>query len=442
MKKIPTVSSYNVFKNRKNILKNPLPFHHDNFEKLGDLFRVNLGPSKSILFTRSPEFIKQILQKNHRNYNKSPLQTEDLSKYIGKGLLTSNGEHWRTHRRMIQPAFHKKKLLGLLHTMDLAIKKELERIVPGKTQDIYPLLGDLAFQTVAQSLFSRDDIQKEMTELKTITENNQKMLIREMRQPYLKWWYQLSGEIKHHLKLSKKARQLLNDLIEQRIESKHEKDDLLDMLLQAKYDDDSSMPREQLIDEVLILFAAGHETTANALGFTLQLLAKNTEEQEKAFQEVAEIDLDDTDIFKNLSLLTYTQQCIEEGMRLYPPAYYIDRMAIGEDQLGDFKITKNTMVLLAIYELHRDMDFWEHPESFQPERFEAAKKKEYSDHYYPFGAGPRMCIGNNFAMYEMVLTIARILKKYRLNTNNGAIEINPLISLKPKQVSIDFIPRT
>lgn len=441
IEKIPTVSNLRVFKNRKDILQNPLPFHRENFEVLGSIFKVKIGPSGGIVFTRSPEFIKQILQKNHRNYNKSPLQTRDLSKYIGKGLLTANGEHWRTHRRMIQPAFHKKKLIGLLDTMDQAVEKELERIVPGQLQDIYPLLGDLVFQTVAKSLFSRDDIKKEMTELKDITEDNQKMLIREMRQPYLKWWYTLSGKINHHLMLSRKARHILNEIIEHRIGSVEDKDDLLDMLLNAKYEDGTSMSREQLIDEVLILFTAGHETTANALGFTLYLLAKNRDIQEKAFQEVTCTDLDNNPIFKSLSELTYVQQCIEEGMRLYPPAYYIDRMSIGEDQLGNHKIPKNTMLLLAIYELHRDPNCWDNPESFDPERFAPSRKKDYSDYYFPFGAGPRMCIGNNFAMYEMVLTVARILKKYDLSTSTDTIEVNPLISLKPKSVPIKFTSR-
>ena len=185
MKNFRTVSAYQVFKNRKSILKNPLPFHHNNFEKFGDTFKVSIGPSGTILFTRSPEYIRQVLQKQHKRYHKSTLQTRDLAKYIGKGLLTSNGEHWRTHRRMVQPAFHKKKLEGLLDIMNSAIGHELERIKPNETQDIYPLMGDLAFQVVAQSLFSRDDIQKEMADLKEITEANQQMLIREMRQPFM-----------------------------------------------------------------------------------------------------------------------------------------------------------------------------------------------------------------------------------------------------------------
>lgn len=441
MKNIPKISTYQVFKHRKSILKNPLPFHHGNFERLGDTFKVHTGPGKTIVFTRSPEYIKQILQKNHKKYHKSPLQTRDLAKYIGKGLLTSNGEHWRIHRRMIQPAFHKKKLEALLGIMHDAIRDELKRIRPNDAQNIYPLLGDLAFQVVAKSLFSRDDIQEQMAELKQITETNQQMLIREMRQPYMNWWFKLSGTIEHHLKLSRRARQILNEIIEERIASGSEKDDLLDMLLKATYEDGTTMSRDQLIDEVLILFTAGHETTANALGFTLFLLATNSKIQAKAFQELSNVAIDEISTLENISGLSYIKQCIEESMRLYPPAYYIDRMSVEEDQLGPFKIPKNTMILLAIYELHRDPDLWKAPETYQPERFDLANKKLVPDCFYPFGAGPRMCIGNNFAMYEMVLVVAEILKKYQLKTNTETMELNPLISLRPKSVSLKFLDR-
>lgn len=441
MENIPVVSAYRVFKNRKSILKNPLPFHNANFEKLGDIFQVKIGPSGLILFTRSPEHIKKILQKNHKKYHKSTLQTEDLAKYIGKGLLTSNGDHWRTHRRMVQPAFHKKKLEGLLGIMYRAIRDELSRISPNVLSDIHPLMGDLAFQVVAQSLFSRNDIKEDMAELKRITETNQQMLIKEMRQPYLGWWFKLSGAIGHHLKLSKEARNLLDKIIEERITSSVEKDDLLDMLLKARYEDGTAMSRDQLIDELLILFTAGHETTANALSFTLFLLAKNPEVQEKAFQSVSGIDLGNENCLENISALAYIKQCVEEGMRLYPPAYYIDRMNIEEDQLGKHTIPKNTMILLAVYELHRDKNFWEQPEVFEPERFDSKNKKDFSNYYYPFGAGPRMCVGNNFAMYEMILVVAEILKKYKVQTNTDDVVLDPLISLRPKKVPLEFLPR-
>ena len=441
MKDLPTISQFQVFKNRKTILKNPLPFHRANFEKYGDIFKVNVGFRKAVIFTRDATIIKHILQKQHKNYEKSELQTVDLAKYIGHGILTSNGEHWRVHRRMVQPAFHKKKLMGLLGIMKQAIDSELKRIEPGTTQDVFPLMGDLAFQVVAQALFSRYDIQQSMEQLQDYTERNQKMLIREMRQPYLKWWFKLSGKINKHLELAEQGRKILNDIIEERIASGEQKDDLLDMLLNATYEDGTHMPRRQLIDEVLILFTAGHETTANALSFTLFLLAKHPAIQDKVLKEVKNIDMNSEDLMECLPKLTYTKQCIEEALRLYPPAYVIDRTAISDDIVQGQSFPKGSLVLMSVYELHRASAFWDAPEEFNPDRFDVTIKKDYSNYYYPFGAGPRMCVGNNFAMYEMIISIAQIIRKFQINTNLRVVEVNPLISLKPVTVPISFEPR-
>jgi cytochrome P450 len=440
-KPLVTVSQIEVFRNRNRILKNPLPFHNENFERYGDTFMVNIGIGSKVVFTRDAESIKYILQTNHKNYHKSALQTKDLAKYIGQGLLTSNGEFWRVHRRMVQPAFHKKKLEGLLQIMYRAISTELEQIDAERERDIFPLMGDLAFQVVAQSLFSADDLRNRMRKLQDITTTNQKMLIKEMRQPYLKWWFQLSGDIDRHLEFSKDAQKLLNDIIQERIDSAQEKDDLLDMLLKARYEDGTSMSRKQLIDEVLILFTAGHETTANALSFTLFFLAKHPTVQQRLFEEVAEVPLEDVDVMASLRKLQYTAQCIEEAMRLYPPVYVIDRVSLGKDSVDGYDFKKGTTWLLSVYELHRHKDFWQNPDSFIPERFDLENKKDYSDYYFPFGAGPRMCVGNNFAMYEMIMVVATLIQKYELSTSIKEIELNPLISLKPKRVPIKFEAR-
>ncbi|MGI9547495.1 MAG: cytochrome P450 [Flavobacteriaceae bacterium] len=437
---LPVISRWDVLRNRQQIFKNPLPFHRENFQKFGDSFRVKVGMPNGVIFTRNPKIIRHILQKNHRKYQKSKLQTVDLAKYIGRGLLTSNGEHWRVHRRMIQPAFHKKNLAGLFKIMDLAIQEELRRInVNVKEEaDVFPLMGDLAFQVVAKSLFSRSDIREPMKRLQEITQRNQRMLIREMRQPYLNWWFKLSGMISKHLKQSEQARNILNKIIEERIISGGDKNDLLDMLLEARYEDGTPMPRRQLIDEVMILFTAGHETTANALSFTLYFLAKDKQVQEKVYGEVADLDLQQdsfTDQFKKLS---YTQCCIEESLRLYPPAYIIDREAVEDDEIDDLFLAKDSLVLMSVFELHRYREFWIDPEQYRPERFLEILPKEYANYYYPFGAGPRMCIGNNFAMYEMLLTIARIVSKYKIDTPLSEIEINPMITLKPRKMPIRF----
>tara|TARA_R110000765_G_scaffold425931_1_gene540088 strand:+ start:411 stop:1739 length:1329 start_codon:yes stop_codon:yes gene_type:complete len=441
MRNLPIVSRFQVIKNSKRILKNPLPFHNENFKKFGDFFRVKVGGRKEIIFTRNSGLIKHILQKQHRKYQKSTLQTIDLAKYIGHGILTSNGEHWRTHRRMVQPAFHKKKLENLMGTIRSAILTEIDHIAPNKTIDVYPIMSNLAFQVVAKSLFSSEDIQEQMTKLQHITEANQRMLIREMRQPYLNWWFRLNGSLKKHQNLAKEGQAILHQLIEERRNSKIEKDDLLDMLLQAKYEDGTSMSKTQLIDEVLILFTAGHETTANALSFLFYLLAKHPEIQEKIYQEIQGVDLASDDILSLILKLTYVQQCIEEAMRLYPPAYIIDRVAIKDDEYEGLQIPKDTMVLMSIYELHRNTDFWEAPFAFNPDRFNPSRKKEYQNYYYPFGAGPRMCVGNNFAMYEMIIAVTEIVQKYKVITLLEEVTIVPLIALKPLDVNLEFLAR-
>ncbi len=441
MRELTTVSQLEVLKNRSRILANPLPFHSENFEKYGDTFRVKVGPRQTIVFTRDPDIVQQILQKQHRKFTKSPLQTKDLAKYIGKGLLTAEGEQWRVQRRMIQPAFHKKKLQSLLGTMRKAILEELGRIQPGKEQDVFPLMGDLAFQVVAKSLFSNSDIREKMRQLQQYTEANQRMLIREMRQPYLVWWFRLTGQIRKHLRYSEKGRILLDQLIEERVTSHREEDDLLDMLLNATYEDGTHMQRQQLIDEVLILFTAGHETTANALSFAFFLLANHPEIQKKVHQEITRNGVPGEDLLEWISHFPYTQQCIEEAMRLYPPVYVIDRMAMEEVELSGYRFPKGSLLLMSVYELHRHRDFWDDPESFRPERFTKERKKEMGRFYYPFGAGPRMCIGNNFAMYEMIMTVAEVVRRYRITSARSTVEIVPLISLKPKSVDLTFEKR-
>ena len=189
VKEIPSVSVIQFLLHAGSILKNPLPFHHKNFEKHGDTFRLNISPKRSVIFSRDAGFAQYALQKNQKNYTKSPIQTKDLAKYVGKGLLTAEGEHWAKQRKLIQPAFHKKQLVNLLTTISDAIDTELNRIETGKPIDIFPIYNDLAFQTVVKSLFSSAVGQDTINRLQYITEAAQKMLVRELRQPYKSWWF-------------------------------------------------------------------------------------------------------------------------------------------------------------------------------------------------------------------------------------------------------------
>ena len=391
-KKIPEVSLLKFIKHSLEILKNPLPFHNKNFKEKGDIFKLNVGFNTNIYFCRDAAFAQYVLQKNQKNYVKSKIQTEDLVKYVGEGLLTSEGEKWKRQRKMMQPAFHKKQLQNLLSGMQETIVSEFKKIEANKTIDLFPILNDLAFQTVVKSLFTKAASVDDMERLQFITEANQRMLVRELRQPYLVWWFKISGILEKHLNLSKEARIILKRIVEERKSSQKRYGDLLDMLLETRYDDGNGMTEEQLIDEILIIFTAGHETTSNALTFTVQLLAKHPEWQDKIHKELLTLRSDDIDLMTRVSTSKVCQQVLEESMRLYPPAYFIDRVNIKTDNFNDFQFEPGSNLLFSIYEIHRHPDLWKQPINFLPERF-AEGGRQFSSQYFPFGEGPRKCIG-------------------------------------------------
>ncbi|WP_026754035.1 cytochrome P450 [Sediminibacter sp. Hel_I_10] len=436
---IPSVPLRRFLKHSLEILKNPLPFHHQNFKAQGDTFRLKIGFTSEVFFSRDAAFAEYVLQKNQRNYTKSKIQTEDLVKYVGRGLLTSEGEHWKKQRKLIQPAFHKKKLENLLGSIQSAIVSEYQNIETNKTFDVFPLFNDLAFQTVVKSLFSSAANPEQINRLQFITESAQKMLVRELRQPYLGWWFKLSGTIKTYTDLTQEARQILKSIVNDRRISEEKYDDLLDMLLEARYEDGNFMDEEQLIDEILILFTAGHETTSNALTFTCQLLALHPEWQEKIYAETLEFG-DQPDLMSVVTNSKVCQQVLEEAMRLYPPAYFIDRVNLEPDEFNGMVLDKGANLLFSVYEIHRHPELWVQPEQFKPERFEEGSR-QFSSHYFPFGAGPRKCIGNNFAMFEMIIAITDLIKTYKIQAQFEAIGITPLITLKPKNAHLRFEKR-
>ena len=435
MKKIPEVSLIEFIKHSLEILKNPLPFHNRNFQEKGDIFKLNVGFNTDIYFCRDAGLAQYVLQKNQKNYVKSKIQTVDLVKYVGEGLLTSEGDKWKKQRKMMQPAFHKKQLKNLLGGMQDTIVSEYKTVEPNKRVDLFPILNDLAFQTVVKSLFTEAAKPKDMERLQFITEANQKMLVRELRQPYLGWWFKISGTLDKYLNLSKEARTILKGVVEERKASGKSHDDLLDMLLETKYDDGKGMTEQQLIDEILIIFTAGHETTSNALTFTFQLLAKHPEWQEKIYEEWGSLGGDDTDLMTRVSTSKVCQQVLEESMRLYPPAYFIDRVNVEADRFHEMEFKPGCSLLFSVYEIHRHPELWEQPNEFMPERFAEGARK-FSSQYFPFGAGPRKCIGNNFAMFEMIIAVTELVSKFKIHSEFDAIDITPLITLKPKNAFV------
>ncbi len=428
---IPQVPRFSGFRNIFRFIKNPIPFLLGFTEKYGKTYTFYLGGMIKSVLTIDPELAILTLQKNHKNFEKSYFQTEMLAEYIGHGLLTASGNYWLQQRRLIQPGFHKERLTQVAELMLEEIQLFIKELVKKKGKhDLNVTMSDLAFRIVSKTLFSTDTAAHNLHELKTIVTEVQTYIIRRERQPYFKWYFQVSGKEKAARIKALRAQSILLDYINDRRSSGEMKNDLLDMLLSSKYEDGSGMTDKQLIEETIILFVAGHETTANALTWLFYAINDYPKIREKLRKESASIET--VNLFERLSALEYTEQVLKESMRLYPPVWIMDRVTKNEENFGSNTFPANTMILSLIYGIHRDPDFWENPETFIPERFSPENEKEIpNNRYLPFGAGPRFCIGSNFAMMEMKLFLSEWISNidYKVLTKN--VGLNPLVTLRP-----------
>jgi len=434
MGKNPTVPRWKSLLKAFRFAHTPIPILMEYQKQYGKTYWAYLGGVKKALVSSDPNLIRQVLQSKHRKYTKSEIQTELLAKYLGYGLLTSKGAYWLKQRRLIQPGFHKEKLNNLSTILLAACKKELGQLAhltsSRKKIDLYPVMLKMAFGMVANSLFSvkldkeaLDIIERSISEI-------QRFIIKQIRKPYLKPWYWITGQTNKHLNLASELKNILLKVIRERKSSRQRHDDLLDMLIYAVYEDTKEgMTEEQILWETIILFIAGHETTANALSWIFYLLAKHPKVSENILAEADDILGDDLPNAQNLRNFIYLNQVINEGMRMYPPAWLTDRVAIQEDNYQGFNIKKGTLVIPFFYGAHHDSSLWAKPEQFDPNRFKEKKQEAY----FPFGAGPRMCIGNNFAIMEMQIAILELLKKFKVELVKGhCVDIEALITLRPK----------
>lgn len=411
-------------------VKDPIGSMEESMAKFGGTYAANVGTMR-LIATQDPAFIDHVLRVNHRNYHKSTMLTEQLGRFLGKGLLTSNGEYWLRQRRLIQPGFHTDKIQALYAIIKKTADDFLLHFPTGEV-DVYPLMNRLAFEIVINTLFTIRMPPEKRDELSRFITETQDFVTRDIRQPHKRWWFRVSGEVNHNLKKAESARNIIRHIIGERKESRERFDDLLDMLLEARYEDTGEpMDEAQVIDEILILLIAGHETTANALSFTLYLLACHPHEMERLKQATGGLSLQQCVTNDALAAV------IKEGMRLYPPAWISDRVALHDDSFHQYTFPKDTIIILFYYGLHRDERYWKDPLLFMPERFmKASQDKERQKIYYPFGAGPRMCIGNNFAMAEMAIFLQAMIHTYEIRPGSVAPDLRPLITLRPNRVML------
>jgi cytochrome P450 len=433
MKNYALPPGYNFFRSLHRSykqVKDPLGSMQESMKRFNGTYTVGLFGTGRFIATQDPGFADHVLRANNRSYHKSALQTDTLGKFVGKGLLTSNGDYWLRQRRLIQPGFHTEKIRALYQIMERTVDDFLDQMPCGKEVDFYPLMNGLAFRIVVNTLFNVNVSRGVQDELSRLIFEIQEYLIRDLRQFYKRWWHRLSGEDSEHLAKGKRVRDIIRSMIRDRKSSGEHRGDLLDMLLEARYEDNGQpMNEEQLIDELTILIIAGHETTANALAWALYLLAKHPDKQSTARVEAST---------NNEALASdMIQAVVKETMRLYPPAYISDRVCLEDDHYGGFDIPAGTIVLIFYYGMHRDPKHWNDPSAFRPERFARdSPEKDRTKAFFPFGSGPRLCIGNNFALAEMAIFLHRFLRRFEIRPGKSEPRTNALVTLKPENVML------
>jgi cytochrome P450 len=413
-----------------SFLKDPIRVITRNMKKYGGTYSAVLTGKGKIIITEDPDFIQFVLRENHSNYQKSVLSTKTAAKLFGNGLLFSNGESWLRQRRLIQPGFHHQKIQGLHEIVAKTAAAYISDFPIGEKIDIYPLMHKLSFAVLIQSLFDINLSSQTIAEISRSFTDLQDFLMKDINQPFRKLFYPLNNADRSILQKSKNIRKILNEIIGQRIASKESHNDLLDMLLSSTYENGEGMEEEQIIDEILVLLFAGHETTANTLSWLLYLLATHPAEAQKL-----KASIDKTVIYESPQD-DYMNAVISEGMRLYPAAWMTERVSLHDDQFGSFRFPRGTIIIPFFYGLHRNKNYWKEESSFNPERFIFSDpvQRNKIKNFFPFGAGPRMCIGNNFAMTEMAFILHIFLSRFVVLPTEVVPVMWPLITLRPRKL--------
>jgi cytochrome P450 len=433
---VPAVSRSQSFMDSRAMAHNPVQVLSKYIKLHGETFRFYFGGVKEAIVTIDPVVIQHVLKTNSDNYYKSEIQKKRMGHFLGKGLLTTEGEAWKTQRRLIQTGFERKQLEVLSSIMQDSLAESLrdfDRQAQIGPVDIYPLMMKITFAMVGRSLFGARLKEEDIDLISLAISTVQEFMVRQTIQPYLNPWFAISGELHKHWDLRSRAFGVLDEYLQRR-RKEAPGHDLLQILMDARYSDGQGMPDNLILSESMQLLVAGHETSSNALSWLLYLLSSRPGCIERVRQEFDAVLGDKPLSFSDVLKFEFTTQVIMEALRLYPPFWMVDRMALADDRAGDVAIPKGSTVVVFIYGVHHSPQYWENPETFDHERFSKANEKRNTPFaHLPFGAGPRGCIGGNYAMLQMLMILSVLLRKYDFSLVPGqTIEARPMVILRPE----------
>lgn len=398
----------------------------------GDTVTYRIG-SQIQIFTRDAQFSHEILVKQAAHFQKDHNYTDDqkgMALFLGSGLLTSNGDFWKRQRKLVAPALHTRRIEAYAQAMVAYSQDQLKGWRDGATLDISAEMNRITMRIVARTLFNAD-IEAEVNRVAwamTVFQDLMTSATYALLPSWLPTPLALRGR-----KARRELDMLVYGMIAQRRASGEDKGDLLSMLLLAETEDGARMTDQQARDEVVTLFLAGHETTANALNWTWMLLAQHPAVEARLHAELDSVLGGRAPELTDLKRLPYTEMVVREALRLYPPAWVYSRAAAQDMTIGDFHIPQGAVVSVHTYALHRNPALWDDPDVFRPERFSPENEDALPRFgYLPFASGPRVCIGQAFAMMEAQLVLATVAQQYRLALAPGQqVRVAPLITLNP-----------
>jgi cytochrome P450 len=399
--------------------------------EFGDLVWARFGP-RSILFVNHPDLVERVLVDQNRKFIKH-FRLRSARRTLGRGLLTSEGDFWRAQRKLAQPAFHRERISSYAAVMVECTERMLTSWAAGQVRDAQDDMMRLTLDIVAKTLFDAE-IGADSTAATEAMETLLATFIARTGQLFtLPHWVPTPLNMRVE-RAARRLDRIILKIIADRRQSGEDRGDLLSMLMHAQ-DEDSGrrMTDQQLRDEAMTLFMAGHETTANTLAWIWFLLSNHPAAEARLHAELEGVLGGRAPTLADLSRLRYTGMVINEALRLFPTVWMVGREAIEPVELGGYRIPVGTTVFMPQWAIHRDPRWYDDPESFQPERWASGlleKLPRYA--YFPFGGGPRVCIGNSFALMESALLLATIAQKYRLKlASNAVVTPLPTATLRP-----------
>jgi cytochrome P450 len=400
----------------------------------GDVAGYRLG-KRHLCLVNHPDLIEHVLTHGSKSFSKRTYVLQLLEPIVGNGLLTSEGDFWLRQRRLAQPAFSRPRIAAYGPIMVAFSQRYLERLRPGETRDLHADMMRLALEIVTKALFDADvadDAGEVGAALEVVMEN----FIRRWESLWqLPEWWPTPSNIRRR-RAVRRLDAIVYRFIQERRQSGAAGSDLLSRLLQARDDtgDGTGMTDLQLRDELMTLFLAGHETTANAMAWTWYLLGQSPDQEAKLSEELDRVLAGRPPTVEDIPHLPYTEAVVQESMRLYPPAYAFGRIASEDCQVGEYLIKKGTTAIMSQWVMHRDPRYFDDPEAFRPERWvEGLAKRLHRYAYFPFGGGARICVGNTFAMMEAVLILATIVPRFRFVLVPGhPVVPRPVVTLRPE----------